>query len=92
MNRTKHDFQLSQLLRSFTWGFIQGRVGGVLRVKKNALAAADRLEKQRFTQTARPEKCTRLYNQRIMYAAIPPHAKSTGLPCSEACEPAAKAI
>jgi hypothetical protein len=65
---------------------VRGRVGGFLAERGTQALHADDLEKQRFnrrfTRAARPEKCIRLYNQRIMYATIPPpHTKATRSPC-----------
>ncbi|MFQ5978626.1 MAG: RRXRR domain-containing protein [Candidatus Heimdallarchaeota archaeon] len=64
---------------------IRGRVGGYLAEKGTQSLHNDDPTTQRFnrrfTQNARPEKCTRLYNQRIMYATIPPYAKATELLC-----------
>ena len=39
------------------------------------------VDNKRFTQRANPNDCIRLFNQKIMYSAIPPTSKECGLPC-----------
>jgi hypothetical protein len=46
------------------------RVGGYMNGKISLHTAG--LKNKRFTQRAEPKECVRLYNQKIMYAAIPP--------------------
>jgi hypothetical protein len=46
------------------------RVGGYMKGKISLHTVG--LQNKRFTQCAEPKECFRLYNQKIMYAAIPP--------------------
>jgi len=46
------------------------RVGGYMNGKISLHTVG--LKNKRFTQRAEPKECMRLYQQKIMYAAIPP--------------------
>jgi hypothetical protein len=57
------------------------RVGGFLEQKGTISLHTFDVDNRRFTQKADPNECVRLFNQKIMYSAIPPISKEGGLPC-----------
>ncbi|WP_456487549.1 RRXRR domain-containing protein [Candidatus Alkanophaga liquidiphilum] len=63
------------------WRGKLARVGGYLEHRRTISLHTFDVDNKRFTQNAKPEDCIRLFNQRIMYTAIPPSSKE--LPCGE---------